>query len=151
MLNGFIYTGEDAQMFESNMHINSVLRKFHNSSNVDKISEWFLNGPRNPIYTGKIAYNFTRKYVRSMEKPKYLAGLDNLNFNDLTDSFEGKTISYKDNILVTFRDSDDNEKSFSIQAVPDEFSPEWSKKVGIEYKSDWWIPDEIERKKSQKL
>ncbi len=141
----------DSKTFESHMQLNSVLREFKNSSKVNWLTDWFLNGPRNLVYTGQISHTLNRKYKRIMDKPQYSTINSNHNLNndshDLSNAFELKGWSYNGYIFVEFKDEEENEKCFTIQSVPDEFNPEWSKNVGIEYKSDWWIPDKKERKK----
>lgn len=152
-IEGIIFNGVKSQFstdlptFELDMYIDSVLRHFNNSSKLNTLTDWFLNGPHKHVYTNRIFHDLNRIYKRRLLKPGQNSQFFNNEFKGLTDTSELESFASSDYIFVEFRDEDGEDKYFTIQSVPDDLGPEWSKNIGIEYRFDWWIPDDEERKK----
>lgn len=120
--------------FEYYFAMSSIKRTILPDHKIEWIMEWFLNGPQDPtIYhegtTHKLVqiYKKKRSYLNSEFKTeKFACG----NFDFIKSEYERKN---------------GDECSFVIHSVPDIYPPRWSKKIGIEYRNEWGIPEVDER------
>lgn len=143
--------------FEYEFSPYSIRREFENSNETAWVTDWFLNGPHNHVFSASTEYNLVENYKKSLHIPEtYKNFPDNIIKNlhdDLTDFEGGKkgsVLSFNYS-LIEFENENGEENYFIIHDVPKDIGPNWSNKLGIEYREKWGIPDLEERKKISEL
>lgn len=119
------------------LHADSVeiLYKKHDLVNETYyIKEWYLNSIHdNLVFTRPTKYNVIREYIKIR---------DNSPCDDVSFIEEYPPNNFHDHLFLEL-----NDFKVILQKVPDEFSPEWSNNLGIEYHKDYNIPSSDTRKK----
>ena len=121
-------------------HVNHIERIYKNhdlENDVCYIKEWYLNSIHdNLVFTRPTRYNVNHEYVKVRDKTP---------INDIKFKEEHHPDSSGDHLFLTL-----NEFKVILQKVPDEFGPEWSNNLGIEYHKEYNIPSaDVRRKTSQ--
>ena len=128
----------DGNHFEYKFALSSIKRIFDIKAKVDWITEWFLNGPYGFIYPEVTEHNLVKKYKKKRR--------------DINKTFKvEKSSTMHDYFHINFKQEEYDGQEFIIHSVPDIFSPSWSRKVGIEYRTEWGIPSIEERKKISEI
>jgi len=144
--------------FEYRFSAYSVKREFDNSEKISWLTEWFLNGPNNPlVFSSSTEYELVKKYKRIRkisENYKHLSTdlktnltKDNTHFEKL-DKWSVKSFNYS---LIGYENEESETSYFIIHQVPDELGPEWSENIGIEFREEWKIPNDDERTKIREI
>lgn len=124
----------------------SSLNRIFSLNPVSWLTEWYINAP---------IYFYKRWTSRSLEftYKKNRHDLGNKKSFDQEMIFETKSnkITGPDYIFVEFKDEKDNDVKFIIHHVPELYHPKWSQKMGIEYRTEWNIPDKENREKISEI
>jgi hypothetical protein len=112
----------------------------HGENNASHLIEWYVNGPKDSVFSGFTERKVERKYIRerfvSREKK-----VDSVNIS--LESFGGPT----DLIWIN-----NGNFQFLVSKVPNKIGPNWSTNIGIEYRTAWGrIPQPDERLKIEEL
>ena len=101
------------------------------------IKEWYLNSIHdNLVFTRPTRYNVNQEYIKIR---------DNTPTEDIKFKEEYLPDSSGDHLFLTL-----NKFNVILQKVPEEFGPEWSNCLGIEYHKEYNIPSaDVRRKISQ--
>lgn len=120
------------------LECSEILFESKNKDNVDWIQEWYLNGPRNH-FPHSTSYSVKKIFKRERN---YCA---NENILEIKDNETCSTI--KD--FFSFKLEDGTE--ILINHVPSPFGPNWSKNIGIKYKSEEYISNKKGRRNIEKI
>lgn len=102
-------------------------------SEVIWITDWYINGPK----VAKVYLNYTKRelykeYIRERELK-----------NKSKTEFKGD-IKIKSSLDYSFVNCE--KVKFIIHSVPNKYEPQWSEKIGIEYRKEFGIPNIEDRK-----
>jgi hypothetical protein len=127
------------------------MRRLFSMNPVDWITEWYINAP-NLLYPRKTSRTLDYTYKRSRDdlgngNPKF--NKRSLVENSLKSVIktQEKNITSLDYMFIEFEDKNGDDMSFIIHSVPDLYYPKWSRKIGIDYRPEWNIPNNSEREK----
>lgn len=118
-------------------HVNNFVRiyKNHNLNDLCYIKEWYLNSIHNNlIFTRPTKYSVTQEYIKIR---------DNSPCGDISAKEEYLPDGGLDYLFLILDDF-----KVILQKVPDQFGPEWSNNLGIEYHLEYNIPSQDIRKKT---
>ena len=102
------------------------------------IKEWYLNSIHdNLVFTRPTRYNVASSYTKVR---------DNSPCDDISFTEESPQDSSRDHLFLEL-----NDFNVILQKVPDEFGPDWSKNLGIEYHKEYNIPSADIRKKVSQI
>jgi hypothetical protein len=121
--------GYEAEILCSGARWNS---RHVSASEAEWLSEWYLNGPRQPFIYGRGSITSLReKYERERKLP-----------GNEKDSFEETKIIGGTGFVFVQTE----ELSFLVQHTPNDLGPSWSKCLSIEYRPTWGgIPEDRDR------
>jgi hypothetical protein len=124
----------------------SSLNQIFSLEPVSWLTEWYINAPK---------YFYNRWTSRSLEftykRNRHDLG-NKKSFNkELIFKTEPKEIVGPDYIFVEFKNEKENDVKFIIHHVPDFYHPKWSPKLGIEYRTEWNIPNKDDREKISEM
>jgi len=107
------------------------------------VYEW--SNPPLPPYARSTSRKLELTHIKSREiyKTRKQSNVDNINFFSKDDH---KKIVSNDYSFIKL-EYDNKEICFIMHAVPDSYNPNWSKKLGIEYRNLWGIPKSKIREK----
>ncbi len=113
---------------------------------VSWLTEWYINAP---------IYFYKRWTSRSLEftykKNRHDLGNKKSFDQEMIFKAKSKEITGPDYIFVEFKDEKDNDVKFVIHHVPEFYHPKWSQKMGIEYRTEWNIPNKEDREKISEI
>lgn len=115
------------------------MQRIFSEKSVEWLTEWYINGPK---------YLYTRWTSRILDFTYERLRHDLGNTNSIFKSHP-KKIEGHDYMFIEFKDK--NDVCFIIHSVPDFYNPQWSQKLGIEYRTEWNIPNQNERKKISEI
>jgi hypothetical protein len=104
------------------------VNEIYSSNEVETLFDWYLNGPKSSFVFPRVTSRCEETMVK---KVRLSVDDDNGKFN--------KFNSESSNLDFAFIDSGDYK--FIISSVPPHYLPNWSKKIGIEYRKEWGIPN----------
>ena len=132
---------EDKELFNTaNLFFNGLRIKYKNENEGSRLTEWYLNGPRQHVFR-----RVTNRKLSTVFSRMRLAAKD-----DKTDSIEVSREGSGGG--VDFVSIEAGDLKFLVSKVPKEVGPSWSSNIGIEYHKDWGrIPDVVEREKIEEL
>jgi hypothetical protein len=134
----YISVSNPSIKFQADLLVSSIEKSFDGNDNkTEIIQEWYL--------TGKTEINFPRSTSRSVDKSfkRLRDGIDPEDEFRLIKSSGGG----RDHLLVKFADT-----SFIVSKVPQEYGPDWSFSISIEYRQSFGrIPNEEERESISEL
>lgn len=118
-------------------HIKRIYKTHNLENEVCYIKEWYLNSIHdNLVFTRPTRYNVNQEYIKIR---------DNTPTEDIKFKEEYLPDSSGDHLFLTL-----NKFNVILQKVPEEFGPEWSNCLGIEYHKEYNIPlPDVRRKTSQ--
>ena len=143
--------------FEYTFSANSVCHKHENDKKTAWLTEYYLNGPKNPLFSSSIAYDAVTTYKKSFNIPDTYFDLPNTILNNLHEDnteFMGGRNAYMPSFnysLINYENEEGEDQYFIIYQVPDKLGPKWTKNIGIEYRDEWGIPDLVERIKISEI
>lgn len=105
------------------------VKEIQSQEETDVLFDWFLNGPKGNLIFSRITNRFEKRVVN-----KCRIGIDDKDNKSL------KLESESDGPDYAFIDIGDIK--FIVSLVPSHYPPEWSEKIGIEYRKEWGIPNE---------
>ncbi|TRM10704.1 hypothetical protein FH966_02665 [Lentibacillus cibarius] len=109
-----------------------VLKQYHgNKSNTEILIDWYINGPdiSFPSSTERQFISTTKRKRSNIDPDYHLVNRQKQNS------------SSRDCAIVEY-----NGMKFIVFAVLKDIGPEWSHNIGVEYRREWGIPNETERK-----
>lgn len=119
---------------------NGVRIKYKNENEGSRLTEWYLNGPRQSVF-----HRTTNRKLSTIFSRVRLAAKD-----DKADSIEVSTEG--SSVGGDFLSIKAGDLQFLVAKVPKEVGPSWSSNIGIEYHKDWGrIPDVVEREEIKEL
>lgn len=118
-------------------HIERIYKTHDLENEVCYIKEWYLNSIHdNLVFTRPTKYNVNQEYIKIR---------DNTPTEDIKFKEEYPSCVDGDHLFLTL-----NKFNIILQKVPEEFGPEWSNCLGIEYHKEYNIPlPNVRRKTSQ--
>lgn len=127
---------------EVDVHFNGLIMKARNTYEGVHLSEWYLNGPRDHVFSKVterkvLRRNYSRARMNSKEEK-----IDSIDLR-LDEEYKESGEFGIDFLFVTISDL-----RFLIAKVPKGFGPQWSPNISIEYRNEWGrIPNLSEREK----
>ena len=124
-----------------------------NSNEGTHLNEWFLNGPKDRVFSRITDRRVTKAFSRERLESNGLK-FDSIGISSEIKKVEENSVRF-DNVntplessskRVDFLKIKTDELQFLVEKVPPGIGPEWSANVAIEYKKSWGaIPNAIER------
>ena len=108
--------------------------RYKNEKEGTHFAQWYVNGPRDYVFSR----GTERKLTRHFSKYRFLSQEKKI------DSVERSLES--NNLSTDFLWIKTEEIQFLVTEVPEGIGPEWSTKIGIEYRKDWGGLPEIEER-----
>lgn len=135
-----ISEGEEQNTGTAKLHFKALKIKYNNKNEGTHLVEWFLNGPTDHIFWERTERKEKINYIRN----RYDSEDKKIDSIDISAKSEASGGDYLWMDLSDFQ--------FLIGKVPNEFGPEWSSNIGIEYKKEWGgIPNIRQREEIEEL
>jgi hypothetical protein len=137
----------------STIHLGGLLMKTENKNEGTHLTEWFLNGPEDLVFSRVTNRKVRRAFSRERLETKDLR-LDSIEISPEKRAKENSLEKF-DSIdtpletsskRVDFLKVETNDRQFLVEKVLDGIGPDWSSNVAIEYRKTWGgIPTVAER------
>lgn len=135
-----VLDGEEQNSGTATVHFRGLRIKYNNKNEGSHLIEWYLNGPTQQTFWGSTK----RKEIKTFTRDRYESEENKIDSIEIS----GKSHEITGDFLrIKLPDIE-----FLVARVPDEFRPEWSTNIGIEYRTSWGgIPDALKREKIEEL
>lgn len=108
---------------------NDITYNYKENKLIEKIEEWYINGPNNLLFNNVTEYE-TKKYFKRTRRNSHYNYSDNRNIRT-----ECKITTTQDYFYCNLK----NNKNIVIHKTPSFFGPKWSTNIGIQYEDKEYI------------